>query len=223
MPPLILTPGHVGLDDPRRLDEVDRVVVVLLEPRRNREDVGIEDDVGRVETGSFGEQPVGALADLDLPLDRVRLPALVERHHDDRRAVPPHELGLLEEVRLTFLQRDRVDHRLALHALQARLDDRPLGAVDHDRHARDLGLRRDVVQERRHRALGVEHRLVDVHVDHVGAAADLIERDARRLAEVVVFDQPRESLRARHVGPLADHLEVAVFADDQRLETAETQ
>ena len=44
------------LDDARRLDEVDRVGVVLLEAGRDREDVRIEDDVGRIEAGPLGQQ-----------------------------------------------------------------------------------------------------------------------------------------------------------------------
>ena len=43
--------------------------------------------------------------------------------------------------------------------------------------ARDLGLGRDQVEERRHRLLGVEQALVHVHVEDVGAAAHLLERD----------------------------------------------
>ena len=42
---------------------------------------------------------------------------------------------------------------------------------------RDLGLGGDQVQERGHALLGVEHALVHVDVDDVGAAAHLIERD----------------------------------------------
>ena len=49
MPPLILTPGQRRLDDADRLDEVDRVVVVLLEAGGDGEDVRVEDDVARVE------------------------------------------------------------------------------------------------------------------------------------------------------------------------------
>ena len=124
------------------------------------------------------EQPVGALADRDLALDRVGLPRLVERHDDDAGAVAADEARLLQEVLFAFLQADRVDDRLALDALEARLDHRPLRAVDHDRHARDLRLGRDVVQERRHRLLGVEHAFVHVDVDDVRAAAHLVERDA---------------------------------------------
>src|SRR3546814_10549070 len=36
-------------DDLHRLDEIDRIIVMLLEPRRDREDIGIEDDVLRSE------------------------------------------------------------------------------------------------------------------------------------------------------------------------------
>ena len=38
---------------------------------------------------SLGEQPVGALGDADLSLERVGLAILVERHHDDGRAKAP--------------------------------------------------------------------------------------------------------------------------------------
>lgn len=43
--------------------------------------------VERVEAGPTHEQPVGTLADLDLPRGRVGLAALVERHHDHGGAV----------------------------------------------------------------------------------------------------------------------------------------
>ena len=89
-------------------------------------------------------------------------------------------LRLVQEVGLAFLEADRVDDALALDALQPGLEHRPLRAVDHHRHARDLGLGRDVVEERGHRLLGVEHALVHVDVDDVGAAADLLDRDLHR-------------------------------------------
>jgi hypothetical protein len=61
--------------------------------------------------------------------------------------------------------------------LEPRLEHAPLGAVDHDRDARDLGLGGDELRKRRHRRLRVEHALVHVDVEHVRAAAHLIERD----------------------------------------------
>ena len=51
------------------------------------------------------------------------LALLVERHHDDGGAVAADEPGLVEELLLALLQADRVDDRLALHALQPGLDD----------------------------------------------------------------------------------------------------
>ncbi len=61
------------------VDEVDRVVVVLLDARRDREDVGIEDDVLGREADLARQQVVRALADLDLALERVGLAALRRR------------------------------------------------------------------------------------------------------------------------------------------------
>ena len=94
-PPLTSAYGQASLDLRGRLDEVDRVAVVLLDAGGDGEDVRIEDDVLGREADRLGQQPVRALADLDLALDRVGLPLLVERHHDDGRAVAPHLAGLL--------------------------------------------------------------------------------------------------------------------------------
>ncbi len=208
-------------DDLRRLDEVDRVLVVLFEARGDREDVGIEDDVVRIESSLREEQRVGALTDRDLPGNRVGLPLLVERHHDHCRAVPADGSRLPEKILFAFLEADGVDDPLALDALQPGFEHAPLRAVDHDRQARDLGLGGDQVQERRHGRFRVEHPFVHVDVEDVRAAPHLVERDVRRFAEVSAGDQPRKSLRAGHVGPLADHHEVAVGTDRQGLEAGE--
>ena len=45
--------------------------------------------------------------------------------------------------------------------------------------------------------------------------------DVRRLGEVARLDQPREPQRAGHVRPLTDHLEVAVWTNDEGLEAGE--
>ena len=50
-PPEILTLRAARLDLARGLDEVDAVVVVLLDAGRDREDIGVEDDV-------LGRKPV---------------------------------------------------------------------------------------------------------------------------------------------------------------------
>ena len=172
---------------------------------------------------SRDEQVVRAPADLDLALDRVRLPLLVERHHDDAGAVAADAARLLEERLLALLERDRVDDALALEALQARLEHRPARAVDHDRQPRDLRLGRDVVEERRHRLLALEQVGVHVHVEDVRAAAHLLERDVDGAGEVAGLDEPPEARRAGDVRALADHHEARVRPDLERLEPAEAR
>ena len=53
----------------------------------------------------------------------------------------------------------------------------------------DLRLGGHQVQERRHGRLGVEHALVHVDVDDVGAAAHLLGGDVERLRVVAGLDQ----------------------------------
>ncbi len=211
--------GQLGLDPPGGLDVRDRVVGVLLDPGPDREDVRVEDDVLRVEPGLVDEQPVGARRDPDLALDRPGLTLLVEGHDDDGRAVAPDEPGLAEELGFALLQADRVDDRPALDALQPGLDHRPLRRVDHDRHPGDVRLRRDEVEEAGHRRRRVEHPLVHVDVDELGAVLDLAPGDLERVVEATLEDDLGERARAGDVRPLADVDEdVARLGDDQRLE-----
>ena len=85
--------GAAFLDQRQRFDERLREAVVLLDPGRDGEDVRVEDDVLR-RPAVTGQQVVGAAADRDLALDRVRLPFFVERHHDDAGAVTADRAGL---------------------------------------------------------------------------------------------------------------------------------
>ncbi len=216
-----LDPGARVLDLLDRLDEADGVRVVLLDPGADREDVGIEDDVLGGEPDLLGQDLVGALGDLHAVLDRGRLAGLVERHDDDRGAEPPDDLGLTDERFLAFLERDRVDDALALQALEAGLEHAPLRRVDHHRDPRDVGFGRDQVEEPPHRDGAVDHALVHAHVEDVGAALDLLARDRHGLVVLVFLDQPAELRRAGDVGALADHHEVGLRRDGQRLEATE--
>ena len=134
------TCGQRALISPARLDEIDAVVVMLLNPGCDRENIGIEDDVLRRKADA-GEQIIGARADLHLAGLRVRLSDLVERHHDDGGAIGHAFAGMLQELGLALLHADRIDDRLARDAFQPRLDDGPFGAVDHHRHSADVPAR----------------------------------------------------------------------------------
>ena len=102
---------------PRRLDKVETVAGMCLDAGRHGKDIGIEDDIGRVEADLVDEHLVRPLADLELALDGIGLALFVECHDDDGRAVIAAELRLFDERVFAFLETDRVDDRLALHAL----------------------------------------------------------------------------------------------------------
>ena len=220
MPPEIFTPGAPRLDLPRSFDERLGELCVLLDAGRDGKDVGVEDDVLRLPP-VCDQQLVGALADVHLPLDGVGLALLVERHHDDARAVALDLPRVVEELVLALLEADRVDDPLPLQALEPGFEHGPARAVDHDRDARDVRFGREQVEERRHRLHRVEEVGVHVDVEDVRAAANLLERDLDRLLELAALDQAPEPRRARDVRPLADHDEVRLREDAERLEAAE--
>ena len=186
-----------------RLDEVQRVAAMLLDAGSDREDIGIEDDVLGWKTLA-DQQVVGARADLDLALLGVGLAGLVERHDDDRGPIVADLAGMGEEFLLALLHADRIDDWLAGDAFETGLDHAPFRAVDHDRHAGDVGLGGDQLEEGDHRRLGVEQALVHVDVDDLGAVLDLLARYFDRGRVVVRHDQLLEAGRAGDVGPLAD-------------------
>ena len=215
--------GQARLDEARRLDEVAAVVRVLLDAGRHREDVRIEDDVVRAESRLLRQQPVAALADRHAALHGVGLALLVEGHHHDGGAVPANLAGLPQERLLAFLQADRVDDGLALDALQSRLDDFPARGIHHDRHAGDVGLAGHELQEPVHGGHGIEHALVHVDVDDLGAVLHLLERHRQRPGVVVRGDELAELRGAGDVGALADVDEQRARPDVERLETRQAQ
>ena len=173
------------------------------------------------EPGLLREQVVRAAADRHLALGGVGLALLVEGHHDHAGAVVADAPRLLQEGLLALLEADRVDHALALDALEPGLQHAPPRAVDHDRDAGDLRLGRDQVQERGHGPLAVEQVGVHVDVEQVGPAAYLLQRDVDGGLVVVALDQAPEPRRAGDVGALADHDEPGVRADLEGLQAAE--
>ena len=186
-----------------RLDEIDAVVVMLLDTRRHREDIGIKDDVLRRKAVG-DEQLIGTFADFDLAGAGIGLPLFVERHNDNGRAIALHLGGLFEETRFAFLHADRIDDRLARNAFQAGFDHAPFRTVDHHGHAGDIGLGSDQLEEGRHGMMGIEQPLVHVDVKNLRAAFDLLARDFDRSGIIARHDQLLEPGRPGDVGPFAD-------------------
>ena len=213
-----------GLDPARSLDEGAGVVVVLRDTGGDSEDVRVEDDIAGAEPDALGEQAIGALAYGELALRCFRLPLLVEGHDHHGRAVALHQPGLFQEGRLPLLEADGIDHGLARDRPQARLDGRPVGRIDHHGHARDVRLGRDEAEKAGHGGLAVQHPLVHVDVDDLGAVLDLLARDLQGSRVVAGGNQLAELGRAGDVGALA-HIDegAAIVAALEGLEPGETE
>ena len=210
--------GQVLLDPAGGFDEIDRVVVVFFDAGGDGKDVGIEDDVLGREAHLFDQNLVGTLANLDLALVGVGLPLLVKRHDHRGRTVAADQLGLALEFIDTLFHADRVDDALALDAAQTGFDHRPLGRVDHDRHAGDVGLAGHQIQEAHHGSLAVEHGFVHVDVHHLSAVFHLLTRHGQGLFVLAVQDHAGKGLGTGDVGALADVDEQAIGADLQGLQ-----
>ena len=128
--------GQGGLDAARRLEERDRVVVVLLDAGGHGQDVRVEDDVLGREADLLGQDPVGA-ACRSRPCGPRWRPGPPRRRPSPP---PPRRSGgrggaCSRNASSPSFREMEFDDALALHALQPGLDHAPLRAVDHDRHA----------------------------------------------------------------------------------------
>ena len=93
-----------------------------------------------------------------------------------------------------------------------------LRRIDHHRHAGDVGLGGDEVEELDHRLLGIEQALVHVDVDDLRAVRHLIARHVERGGVIAVGDELAELGRAGDVRALADIHEGDVGREHEGLE-----
>ena len=213
---------EVLFDPTRGFDEVHGVVVVLLDARRDGEDVRIENDVLGREANFIDEDAVGAFADADLLSECCRLAILIERHHHDGGAILEHLARVFAEQVLAAFERDGVHDALALKAFQAGLDDFPLGGVHHEGSLRDLRFAAKQLEEARHGCDAINHPFVHADVDDVGPVLDLLAGDGDGLVVFPFLDQLRELRRTGDVRALANHHELADLLCE-RLRAGETQ
>ena len=202
-----------ALELARGLDEVDRVVVVLLDAGGDGEDVRVEDDVLGREADLLGQQPVGARADLDLALDGVGLAVLVEGHHHHGRAVAAHQRapGRRNSASPSFIEIELTMPLPCRHFRPASITlNFELSTITGTRAMSGSAAIR--LRKRDHRLLGIEQALVHVDVDDLRAVLDLLARDDHRFVVAVFHDQLLELRRAGDVGALADVDEVAFRA-----------
>ena len=179
---------QVLLDPAGGVEKVNGVVVMFLNTRGYGQDIGVENNVLRRKTDFVHQNVVGPFADFNAAFVAVGLALLVECHHHGCRAVAQHFLGVFLEFFLAFLHRNRVDNRFALHAFQPGLNHFPLRGVNHERHAADVRLGGNQVQERGHHLHRIQHSFVHVHVNHLGAAFHLLAGHAQGGFVIAVLD-----------------------------------
>ena len=107
-----------------------------------------------------------------------------------------------------------------MQTLQPRLNDLPLGGVDHKGNARDLGLAGQQLQVARHGRHAVDHALVHADVYEIGAILHLLPGHVDRFLVLAFLDQLGEFGRAGDIGALADIDKIRVGPDGQRLQAA---
>ena len=213
-------PRQIGTHPFGRPDEVACIDVVLRNARRHGQHIGVEDDVLR-RKARRRQQCVSPAGHLDLALVDVGLTALVEEHDHRRRTVTPDERRPAQEEFLALLERNGVHDRLALHALQSRLQHLPRGGVDHHGHACYLRLGGRHVEKPAHRRRPVDHPVVETDVDHLRTALYLAACHGERLLETSFADQFRKLGRPRHIGAFADIHESRRLIHHERFEAGE--
>ena len=190
---------------------------MLLDAGGNRQDIGIEDDVFGIKSDLIHQQTVGAGADADLLILGGCLSLLVKGHDDHGSTVALGQTGALQEGLLAILEADGVEDAFPLNALHPLLKNRPLGAVDHDRNAADLRVGHQQMKEGLHDHLAVEHPLIDIHIEDIGTAFDLLARHRQGRLVITGNDELREPGRTGDIGPLADHHKGTSLPDSQGL------
>mmetsp|Transcript_48871 Transcript_48871/g.135851 ORF Transcript_48871/g.135851 Transcript_48871/m.135851 type:complete len:413 (+) Transcript_48871:1244-2482(+) len=216
--------GHTGARTPdlrHGFDEVDPVGVVLREPRGDGQHVAVKDDVLGVKVQLRAQEPVAPHANAHLVFIRCSLALLIEGHDDNGGAKALAEFGLPQEFLLPHLQGDGVHDALALHALQALLDHRPLRGVDHEGQPRDVRLRDAHAHELAHGQLPVDEVRVEVEVQDVGLLLALGEAHLHGFVPLVRVHQLLELRGAHEVAPLADPLEPSLRLQDARLQAGQ--
>ena len=110
----------------RGLNEIHRIVAVILDPGGDSEDIGIEDDVLGWKACFVGQDVIASRTDLHFTVPGISLSLFIEGHDNDGGTVTPDLAGMFDEGLFAFLQTDGVDDSLTLQAFQPLLQYRPL-------------------------------------------------------------------------------------------------
>ena len=118
----------------RGSDKLQGIIIMLLNPRSDRQDIRVEDDIQRIHPHLLCQQFISTLSNLYSPLIGRSLSLFIEAHHDDSRTKALHISRMGKEDFFTLLQRNRIDDTLTLQTFQTRRDNVPFRGVNHHRY-----------------------------------------------------------------------------------------
>ena len=131
-------------------NESHRIVVVFLHSGSHRQNIWIKNNVVRSKTNGFSKQFKGSAANFNFVFKQCCLPFFIKCHHHCRCAVFANFPCLHQEIFLTFLEADGVNHPLALDALQSGFDYGPFGTVNHNWYTGNVRLNCNQVEKMCH-------------------------------------------------------------------------
>ena len=176
---------------------------MLFNPRCHRKDIGVENYVLRRKSDA-DQQVISARADFHFAVLRIGLSGFIKRHNDYRCAICHAQPRMMQERVLALFHADRIDDGFARHAFQARFNHAPFAAVDHDRHAGNIGFGGDAFDELGHRLMRVEQPFIHVDVDDLRAVLHLLAGNLNGGFIIAGQDQFFELGAAGHIRALAD-------------------
>ena len=212
-----------GLDLPSRLNEIDRIRVMLFNAGGDRQNIRIKKNVLGRKPDVPGQDRIRPRTDVDLALNGIGLPAFIEGHHHHGRPVTLDQVGPFLKDRFAFFEADRIHHAFALHASESGLNHRPLRTVDHDRNATHVRFRRDQIQKMHHGVFRIQHGFVHVDVDDLSASFYLLPSHRQGCFKLAVENQLGKFRGTRDVRSLADVNKIPLRLNRQRFQAAQAR
>ena len=195
---------QIGFNTFASFKERDGVIIMLLNPCRHSENIGIEYDVFRREIHFIDEQIIGPLTDAEFIIRCLGLAFFVKGHDDGSGAQISDDTRMGQKLSFALFHRDRIDNGFALYAFQPRFENLPFGAINHDRHPGNIRLARHELQEARHGRDAVNQSVIHIDVNNLGAAFNLLPRNRKRFFVIIIDDQFFKPRRACDIGAFTD-------------------
>ena len=125
--------GQLGLELPDRVERLHGVAAQVLLAAREGKGEAVEEEVTGLHAVAIDREVVDPVGDAQLPFGGACLAGLVDRQGDGSGPVPLDQRQHAADLALAILQVDGVDDRLAAVQFERRLNNRGLGAIEHQR------------------------------------------------------------------------------------------